>query len=207
MIRNYLFLAVCVVCFSSCSKEDIRNSTSALKFISVSVNVDAETYSDSNEQEENTLLWCTGNDIKWYNATTGELKLDNSPKNPYMPFSKLVVFLDDNKLFSLKYISPLSSNGTHFPCITAEGGLIGQRHLCPYTEDHIPGPDCKTEYYIIEETRYYISKGYPRWDPKDRGEIWDWTFTDEEREKNWKAIEPEWNLFIEQLKKEGRYRE
>ena len=25
-------------------------------------------------------------------------------------------------------------------------------------------------------------------------------------DENWKAIEPEWNIFIRQLKKEGRYR-
>jgi hypothetical protein len=64
--------------------------------------------------------------------------------------------------------------------------------------------------FIIEERRYYISKGYPGWHPSEWGEStkhWDWASIDEAREKSWKVIEPDWNKFIEQLKKEGRYRE
>ena len=51
--------------------------------------------------------------------------------------------------------------------------------------------------YDTSKKRYYIAKGYPDWEG----------VLIEEREKNWKEFEPGWNIFIEQLKKEGKYRE
>jgi hypothetical protein len=53
------------------------------------------------------------------------------------------------------------------------------------------------------ERIFNIGKGYPDWDLEcfakdDPLRI--------EREKNWETIEPGWNLFVKQLKKEGRYR-
>ncbi|MDR1381904.1 MAG: hypothetical protein LBJ47_10575 [Tannerella sp.] len=67
--------------------------------------------------------------------------------------------------------------------------------------------------YGIGDNKLHIGKGYPDWEywthPIDCSTWYEfggycWM---EEREKNWKAIEPGWNKFIEQLKKEGLYRE
>ena len=139
------------------------------------------------EYKEIDTLWCTGDDIEWYNASTGELKLNIRPKliwgSPPLDYEYLMVFLNEKLLIKFEAITGASRNVTDAPCITW-GNL-----------------DMQT---------YRIRKGYP-----DNVDIWSdlrglWDSLDvlyEEREKNWKAIEPEWNIFIEQLKKEGRHKE
>jgi hypothetical protein len=118
--------------------------------------------------------------------------------------------LNGNRLFSLDVANGASSIATDFPCINIKPER-GEWHCKTHpNETHFWGPTCEFGYIFIEERHYYISKGYPRWHPSERGEStkhWDWASIDEAREKNWKVIEPEWNIFIEQLKKEGRYRE
>ncbi|MDR2914581.1 MAG: hypothetical protein LBV74_07100 [Tannerella sp.] len=220
MVKNYLFLLICILCVCSCSEENDHNTVSALKFVSLNDQSEAQTY--SSEQEDGGSIWCTGNEIEWYNATTGELKVKTTPPPicgfPPFRYQYLVVFLDDKELLRLETVTSFSSIGINRPCITSESGEGSWqvKRVCKYCSKyegttHIPDPrcECEREYiYIGEREYYYIGKGYPRWDPKDRDEsLWDWTFLDAEREKNWKAIEPGWNLFIEQLKKEGRYRE
>ena len=195
MAKN-CFLIVCIVCVVSCSKEDNRNSA-----LSIKAEFPQVATRSSNTEEDiklDTLLWCPGYNIKWFNATTGELKLNNTPSIPELSGSiYLVVFLDDKKLLTFKTANNYSSATSDYPCIIMEPGE-GYWRCKTHLKDHIPVPSCEMEYIMIKERSYYISKGYP---PR-------WTgFAGEECEKNWKAIEPEYNLFIEQLKKEGKYRE
>jgi hypothetical protein len=163
---------------------------------------------DENKVEYDTVLWCHGNDIEWYNATTGELKLKNAPP-PESLFSyispnffiSLSIYLNDIQLLSFPYISPYSSAGAAFPCIetVVEDGFKWVGCQCGSKERaHVWGPNCqiileKSE-YAAGTIRYFMGKSYPIW------------MADEEIEKKWKAIEPEWNIFINQLKKEGKYR-
>jgi hypothetical protein len=212
MIIPALICGVMFFFVSSCNKES--NTDSALYFKAFYPNVDTRTYSAEQEDasKSDIILLFTGNDIKWYNATTGELKFNNIPNLPYPTFSRLDIYLDDFMLLSFRVASPFSSISTAFPCINAEfdGEQKYKGCKCGNKQDHIPGPNCESIWdYTGEGVRYYISRGYPRWDPKDRGvetSHWNWESIDAEREKNWKAIEPEWNLFIQQLKKEGKYR-
>lgn len=171
MVRFKLFIVVCVLCLSSCSKGNITDSALSIK--SIYNEVDAGSSNTENEVKRDTLLWCDGDNIKWYNIKTGELVLKTNPL--YMPATDyLVVFLDDKELIRFELASLTSSGYTATPCLILA----------------LPGQSS-------EEICYFICKGYPRWSD----------IIDAEREKNWKAIEPEWNIFIEQLKKEGKYRE
>ena len=146
--------------------------------LSMYASVPSTTKSTSVEESEgNKVLWCTGNDIEWNNGTTGELKLKKL-ENEDLPVGALIVYLGEEKLFVLGAAFGFSSIDLHYPV------LINDRDI------------------------YYISKGYPMWGPAERELMVNtpWEQIDEEREKNWKAIEPGWNKFIEQLKKEGKYR-
>ena len=139
-------------------------------------------------QKIDRLLFKSDN-IEWYNATTSEVKFKRNPNGDYF-FSvhggliSFIVCLDEIELFTLDAMSFLSSVSVNHPVLI----LGGEKLSC-----------------------YYIGRGYPNW------EYWTekfWTETNwdkkadwvKEREKNWKAIEPGWNMFIEQLQKEGKYR-
>jgi hypothetical protein len=200
---------MCALCFSSCTKEKITKS--ALHINAISYTVDTRSSNTEKEIKNDTLLWCAGDNIEWYNVTTGELKLKKDPiaGSTFLNNCYLIVFLDDNMLFSLNVANPVSSISTHFPCINWEPGERTCKGCkCGNKQDHISGPTCES-IYVDEGAHYYISKGYPGWNPGDRGietSHWDWESIDAEREKNWKTIEPGWSLFIQQLKKEGRYK-
>jgi hypothetical protein len=51
-------------------------------------------------------------------------------------------------------------------------------------------------YYSIPENKYYLTDGYPT----------GWIERQKERDEYMRGIANEWNRFIEQLKKEGRYK-
>ena len=204
MVMKILFFLVCTLFISSCVKE--QSLYSALSIKSVITKVNTRSFSaDENKVEYDTVLWCHGNDIEWYNATTGELKLKNAPP-PESLFSyispnffiSLSIYLNDIQLLSFPYISPYSSASAAFPCIVTveEDGFKWVGCQCGSKEQaHVWSPNCeiileKSE-YAAGTIRYFMGKSYP---------------ADEESEKKWKAIEPEWNIFINQLKKEGKYR-
>ena len=215
MKRLVLMIVSALICgvmvfISSCSKEEVGNS--ALSIYAFGQSTTRSSSFDESEKEEKKL-WCTGNDIKWYDATTGELKLKNIPKVPYMTFFKLTIFLDEVELFSLETANPYSSISTDFPCINwdMDGELIYTcSGKCGNKQDHIIGQACEIIWeYTGDGGHYYISKGYPRWHPLERDEStahWDWDSIDADREENWKTLEPGWSTFIEQLKKEGKYK-
>ena len=173
---------------ASCNKEGVGNSALSIYAFGQSATKSATLDSES----ENMLLWCTGNDIKWYNATTGELKLKNIPNAPFMTFFRLTIFLDEMELFSLETVNPLSSHGSRFPCINWEpdGEWRYKGCKCGNKQDHVPGQNCEPAWqYAGKGGRYFISG------------IWPGSFDEE-----FEAFEQGWNKFIAQLKKEGKYR-
>jgi hypothetical protein len=61
-------------------------------------------------------------------------------------------------------------------------------------------------YQNLIENKYYLTDGYPpieayQNEPVKQAEI------QAERDENMQKIAPEWNKFIEQMKKEGRYKD
>jgi len=207
MKRLVLMIIPALICgamfVSSCSKDGSNSALSIYAF------GQSTTKSASSGESEfgNQGLWCTGNDIKWYNGTTGELKLKNVPKVPYWTFFKLTIFLDDAELFSLETHSPYSSTFTCFPSIDWEQGeseYLGCK--CGNKQDHIPGPTCEP-IFREEIGRYYISLNYLTWSQEVRDEtaIFGRDWFDNLNEKL-EAFECGWDIFIQQLKKEGKYR-
>jgi hypothetical protein len=169
--------------FVSCNDEhlDKKNlSSSALNFKAVIPPTDLKSSSSESEQgiKNDTILLFSGKDIAWYNETTGELKFHD-----YFPGIEMKGYASVDLLIYADDESLFSIN------------LILTSNYMSWVINS-PVLLCGTD-----EKTYYIKDGYPDWE---------W-LTDEEpvqieRNKNWRAIESGWNIFIEQLKKEGRYR-
>jgi len=139
----------------------------------------------TNLRTDTTLL--NGVNIEWYNASTSEIKFKDTPNGNYFSsvhggLVAIIFCLDEVELFKLDAISSVSSVSLSHPV-------------------------------LIKETTdvYYIGRGYPNWEYW-KEDFWKDTSWDKaadwvkNREQNWKAIEAGWNKFIEQLKKEGKYR-
>jgi len=164
MIKRHLFFSIMILFFYSCSKE---TGSSLLYFKTFQLKQETKSTIEEEKFKIDTLFLFTGDNVKWYNAKTKEIKFKNASLMDYIPC--LFVFLDEKELFILRVVPTIMS----------------------YTLDN------PVLIYDTSQKRYFFGKGYPDWD---------WGEFIEEREKNWKEIEPGWNLFVEQLKKEGRYR-
>jgi hypothetical protein len=193
MKKNYLSIIVCALCFSSCAKENMTNSALSIK----AVYSKADTGGSSGTEEVNarsagtendTVLWCRGNDIEWYNATTSELKLSDNTSHRNIG-GKFVIFLYDKELLSFPignaFSSYLPADPSIFIFCEAKLKPSGDQMDRMYVGDgkYIPPFDGD---YIAEyeySWRYFINPREPL------------------------NLIPEWNIFIEQLKKEGKYRE
>lgn len=180
MILSFLFM--------SCNNEYDNNS--ALHFKTSLPEEQRETVLRSSASEKDSLFtgtvepsketlieFCTGEDLEWYNETTGELKFkDHITKNTLI--LNFFVYLDGEFLFGLGLIPNVMSYVVNVPVLEQD---------------------------LNDGSRYYIAKGYPNWDlnkydKEEQIRI--------EREKNWNALVQSegWKLFVEQLKKEGRYK-
>ena len=167
--KYWLLMVVVFILFSSCS--DDEPSASALSIRSV------------NEREGIDSLWCSGDNIEWYNGTTGRIKFKARPPISYSTHwlytSNLVVYFNDEELISFIFTTFTSSIGYSLPCIVSETDGLYIRECYPFCD----------------------------WVPGKRPEDAEWDDFKVLLDENWKAIEPEWDIFIKQLKKEGRYRE
>ena len=176
---------------SSCNKENnANNANSALNFKAIGFLEEPTTKSYLAEGRKIDTLLFKGENIEWYNATTSEIKF-KSLENTDVSFGlfgglvSLIVCQGETELFTLDgAISSVSSISYNHP-VLIHGG-----------ENHVS---------------YYIGRGYPNWEYWTE-EFWTETNWDrkadwvKEREKNWKAIEQGWNIFIEKLKEEDKYR-
>jgi hypothetical protein len=220
MVKNYLFIIVCALSFFSCTKENVLPSALSIKSVSLKADTGSSDTEEMNVRssdtetvlvENDTILWCNGTDIEWYNATTEELKISDKLYVPSMWWrlegGTLVIFLYDKKLLSFPIPNPISSKYPTYPCIETYLEIISPEPSGEPDRIVMPGdaPPAKGEC----KWHYYIRKGYP----EAKNPNWTeaqanyWASQDAEKEKRWKAIEREWNIFIEQLKKEGKYRE
>jgi len=170
-----LLFGVIFLSISSCTKDNNIKATLNIKAVNFQTNLKNDT----------TLL--SDVNIKWYNATTNEIKFKNTLNSNYFSsvhgdFVTIIFCLNEIELFKLGAISSLSSASLSRPVLIQESSDV-----------------------------YYIGRGYPNWEYW-KEDFWKNTSWDKAAnwvkncEKNWKAIEPGWNKFIEQLKKEGKYR-
>jgi len=195
MKRVDLMIIPALICggmflFASCNKEN--GADSALNFKAAVLLEEIAVKSGIAEEWQPTVYVDTfvmsGDNIRWYNASTGEIKFRALPGMPSImrvenegdPYYlrggilNFIVFLEKEELFALDAICTESPFVLNHPVLIGGGNQYGNA--------------------------YYIAKGYPN---RDKDIAADWA---NEREANWKAIEPGWNKFIAQLKKEGKYR-
>ena len=194
MIAPALICGVIIWVASSCNKENKEdkenNANSALNFKAVGFLEELTTKSYREEERKIDTLLFKGENIEWYNATTSEIKF-KSLENTDVSFGlfgglvSLIVCQGETELFTLDgAISSISSLSYNRPVLILGGENIDS---------------------------YYIGRGYPNWEYWTE-EFWTETNWDrkadwvKEREKNWKAIERGWNIFIEKLKEEDKYR-
>ncbi len=173
---------------SSCSNDDglDRNnfSPSALIFKALIASDSSTSNISKSFQTANTdtILLFSGEDIAWFNETTGELKFNDNFSGMEMIGNGLVVlhvYSDNESLYSINFFhtSDVMSYVINSPVIVSEVG----------------------------KNTYYIENGYPYRNLADLDKDNPWRI---EREKNWnKLVQSDgWKLFILQLKEEGRYR-
>ena len=209
MIIPALICGIWVV--SSCNKENNMSSALNIKAVVISSPSVKNTLTEE-EMKVDTLLWCQGKNIEWYNETTGEIKfkkLENEDRF-LVTASGFMVYLGEELLFQLGGSMSVMSYTLNYPVLV--DGVDES-----FNDDYRQGkPDwyaSGNEIYPQRPLKYYIGRGYPNWEYWTE-EFWTRTNWDktvnadwvEEREKNWKAIEPGLNKFIEQLKKEGKHR-
>ena len=185
-----LFLTVVLsLLFSSCG--DKYDNTTSLYFKTIVPKEELELRSSDPESSvsdsSEIVLLFTGIEVEWFNGTTRELSLkaNRSYQPPPVVVANIIFCLNEEILFELPTVIDLMSYWFDYPVLE----------------------------YDFENKKLHICKGYPDWDYQTDPELCQknieisghcWM---EDRDKNWKAIEPGWNKFIKQLKKEGRYRE
>jgi len=119
----------------------------------------------------------TGDDVKWYNGTTGELKIKTQGINlNNLIIGGFRVYVDEEFLFELSCVVDVMSNTVNSPVLIHE----------------------------LTDNRLIIARGYPNWTVDYLGMD---NLIIQERNRNWETIEPEWEKFIAQLKIELKYRE
>jgi hypothetical protein len=120
----------------------------------------------------------TGEDILWFNETTGELRFINNSSNAGsltgLATTALRFYIGDEYLFSsMIRVSDLNSQ--------IFNSLVF--------------------HYSQIENKFYLRDGYPQADVLSNPQM-----AQEIRDENMRKIASEWSVFIAQLKKEERYR-
>jgi len=186
-MKKISLLLVTVFLFSlswSCSDDDSDGEQSRPSELLFKVTKTVHNPDIQGEIQENDSIIFTGDDILWFNETTGEIRF----KRNYtieeivtsIPRSKVKICIGDQSLFTvLSFITDVSSEEIDEPVLYYNTLDIDD----------------------LDDNRFYLADGYPQWD---------WLTKDHPvqimRDENMKKIEPEWTRFIEQLKKEGKYR-
>lgn len=184
---NYLFSVILSLSFLSCSNDGNLNnnnfsqSTLAFKALITSNSGSSAMSKVVQAVSTDTVLLFTGKNISWFNETTGELRFNNNFSLEKIGNGKvyLQVYSNNEPLYSVSFILTLNvmSYVINSPVI----------------------------YNGVGENSSYIKNGYPERNLADLSKDDPWRI---EREKNWNVLVQSegWKLFIQQLKKEGRYR-
>ena len=183
-MKTKIYLSVITICItlSGCHKDDSPTATQShsslvFKVANNEMTIKSEVVNTYSEETETVIF--TGEDILWYNGTTKEIRFnDNIHQNQAIPF---------DKFRKIKF-------------------YINDEYLF---SSMIFATDLNSEifsslvfYYNIIENRFFIQDGYP-----DISVLHNYPEEQKHRDENMKEIEKEWNKFINQLKKEDRYKE
>jgi hypothetical protein len=122
----------------------------------------------------------TGDDILWFNETTKELcfknNFSNSPAN-------------NSALYATRAVKFYINDEYLFSSMIYVSDFSSQTF------------NSLVFYYNVTENRYFLRDGYP-----DAAVLPNPQKAQELRDENRRKIAPEWNRFIEQMKREGRYK-
>lgn len=195
-IRYSALSALLAFVIVSCTKNKATNSSNAnnnLKMQVVALNGGTTQTTDATAPGAGDSV-ITTLDLLSYNAKTGEVIFSNATEALQKIGalrSKVNVYVQDKYQFSLIYANDILSN--------------------LYNEPVLYRPLLEAEAYkdnITEKGKWYIRSGYPSGvvlnsgvNPTDpQSQSWE-----NLRKSNFKKMEPGWNLFIEELKKAGKY--
>jgi len=188
--RNiFAALAVAVVSFSSCNKDEAKDGANETGPIDLKLELVANLQEKKAEAKPGGASVLAVLDVKSYNAKTGEIAF-NSPKLPENIGEwrdngyKVDVYLNsETRLFSVDFVSSLFSSEYKSPVLYYS--LIDASEI----------PDAATE-----KDKWYILSGYPH------GKVLtSETITNGKQLESFKKIETSWNTFVDALKKSGKY--
>lgn len=179
-INIFAVLSLMIICLS-CNKESVNTSSSDLKLELVT-----NTTEQSSEPDANNIIAVL--DIKSYNAKTGEVIFNNRlPDN--------IGKLQDNRYKVKVY----TNNDSHLFTLTFATSLFSYLYNEPVLYYSLVD-NSEIEGASTEKDKWYILSGYPY------GKLLSpETITDAEQLENFKKIESDWNLFINELKKSKKY--
>jgi len=174
-IDFFAALATAMVCLSSCNKDSANNEETVSGVLKLELVANLPAKQASTKPTSGNVIAVL--DIKSYNAkeNIGEWK-----NNGY----KVDVYANgDSRLFTVDFASSLFSHLYNGPVLYYS------------MTDNTEIPDATTE-----KDKWYILSGYPQGKVLTSG-----TVTDREQQESFKKIEAGWNIFVEALKKSGKY--
>ena len=190
-----LFVAVLGFLLYGCTKDSPYDTVREGSLASVgppAIIVRASNDEITTRSDEMGTVVFTGNDILWFNETTKEIRFNDnfSMKDVFSGFRSLKFYMDGKYLFSsMIYVNSTSSQ--------VFNSLVF--------------------YYNMMENKYFLLDGYPAINNGDVL-IGGWLnmngssvpatneLIQQIRDENRQQIESDWNKFINQLKKEGKYK-
>jgi hypothetical protein len=190
--------------------------------------IDTDTYTDTDTDTDYTYpsvytrrltLDCTVDDIKSFNATTGEivfthLILETLATPPYGPDWRfawaLTLYCDDKLLFEkIPITSDLSSYMADDLIFIYDPCIYGEDELEDLVDD--PGVYRYKNREFLFEPRYYLVDGYPIFKEGEKvsrrerdGSLLSQDDIQRLRDKNFKKRKAEWDVFITYLRDSGK---
>ncbi|MDR2148501.1 MAG: hypothetical protein LBE91_18820 [Tannerella sp.] len=174
-----LLMAFTSLAFTGCQTDtqvDPEPATSRL--IIRAANTEITTRSGAGDSNSQEPVVFTGDDILWFNETTGELRFKGNTSMRSALHGDVKFYLGDEFLFpSMVFTSDLSSMSVNSLVL----------------------------YHNILENKLYLANGYPAIRPESGKFNEQQAAWQIERAANRKKITSQWAKFIEELKKEGKY--
>jgi hypothetical protein len=176
-----LFTFITLISLIGCrpESEDILVQTESSIIVKAAKVGEVATRSTVENEIEEPVVF-TGGDIVWFNETTKEIRFKenflNAPSNNVVIYARQAIKFYINDEYLFSSITYVS--------------VFDSRIF-----------NSLVFYYSMTENKFYLTDGYPAVsvlsNPEEIQEI---------RDENMRKIAGEWNRFIEQMKKEGRYK-
>ena len=177
-----LITALCLI-VSGCSDELVKDNPSVTSSGNISeiivrgANMETDVNTTPLSDVAEPIVF-TGDDILWFNETTREIRFKSSvanDRNPIISNHQTLRFYFGDEYLFSSLIYVNSISSQVFNSLVF--------------------------YYSILENKYFLLDGYP----PDTSVFQDTQNANQSRDDNRKQIESQWTIFIDQLKKEGKY--